>query len=233
MNVFYTHNVLETNVLSEEESYHCIKVLRMKADDTIFVIDGIGNMYVARIVLADTRHTRVEILSVQQDFGKRNYSLHLAVAPTKNIDRFEWLVEKSVEIGVDCITPLNCRFSERRTIKTERIEKIALSATKQSLKAYLPKINPMTDFTELVLQSTESQRFVAHCYNLPKENLLKICNSRQSTLVLIGPEGDFSEQEITQALDIGFRSVSLSDSRLRTETAGVVAANTVALANIV
>ncbi len=233
MNVFYTHNILETNVLSEEESYHCIKVLRMKADDTIFVIDGIGNMYVARIVLADTRHTRVEILSVQQDFGKRNYSLHLAVAPTKNIDRFEWLVEKSVEIGVDCITPLNCRFSERRTIKTERIEKIALSATKQSLKAYLPKINPMTDFTELVLQSTESQRFVAHCYNLPKENLLKICNSRQSTLVLIGPEGDFSEQEITQALDIGFRSVSLSDSRLRTETAGVVAANTVALANIV
>lgn len=233
MNVFYTHNVLETNVLSEGESYHCIKVLRMKADDTIFVIDGIGNMYVARIVLADTRHTRVEILSVQQDFGKRNYSLHLAVAPTKNIDRFEWLVEKSVEIGVDCITPLNCRFSERRTIKTERIEKIALSATKQSLKAYLPKINPMTNFTELVLQSTESQRFVAHCYNLPKENLLKICNSRQSTLVLIGPEGDFSEQEITQALDIGFRSVSLSDSRLRTETAGVVAANTVALANIV
>ncbi len=233
MNVFYTHNVLETNVLSEEESYHCIKVLRMKADDTIFVIDGIGNMYVARIVLADTRHTRVEILSVQQDFGKRNYSLHLAVAPTKNIDRFEWLVEKSVEIGVDCITPLNCRFSERRTIKTERIEKIALSATKQSLKAYLPQINPMTDFTELVLRSAESQRFVAHCYNLPKENLLKICNSRQSTLVLIGPEGDFSEQEITQALDIGFRSVSLSDSRLRTETAGVVAANTVALANIV
>ncbi|KGN81120.1 16S rRNA methyltransferase [Porphyromonadaceae bacterium COT-184 OH4590] len=233
MHIFYTHNILDTGVLSEEESYHCIKVLRMKTDDTIGIIDGIGNMYEARIVLADTKHTRVEILSVQQDFGKRNYSLHLAVAPTKNIDRFEWLVEKSVEIGVDCITPLNCRFSERRTIKLERIEKIALSAAKQSLKAYLPKINHMTDFADLVSQSAESQRFVAHCYNLPKENLLKICKSQQSTLVLIGPEGDFSEQEIEHALRIGFRSASLSDSRLRTETAGVVATNTVALANII
>ena len=232
MVVFYSPNVLETNALTEEESYHCTKVLRMREGDVVQVTDGKGNMYEAKIVLPDAVHTMLAIRSVISDFGKRRYRLHLAVAPTKNIDRFEWLVEKAVEIGVDRITPLLCQHSERRTVKTERLEKIALAAAKQSLKAYIPQIDPMTRFAEITAHSDDEQRFVAHCYDMSKENLFDACRPRQSTVVLIGPEGDFSTEEVEQALAAGFRSVSLSDSRLRTETAGIVAANIAAVRNM-
>ncbi|MDR2683751.1 MAG: RsmE family RNA methyltransferase, partial [Prevotellaceae bacterium] len=139
MTIFFSENILETMALPQEESFHCTKVLRMKHNEKIQIIDGKGNLYNAKIVEPNQKCTKIEIVSIKKDFEKRSYYLHIAIAPTKNIDRFEWFVEKSVEIGVDCITPLNCRFSERKVVKTERLKKIAVSAAKQSLKAFLPK----------------------------------------------------------------------------------------------
>ena len=231
MTVFYTENILQTNVLDESESFHCTKVLRMKTNEKVQVIDGRGNLYNARIVFPHSKHTKIEILSAQNEFEKRDYYLHLAIAPTKSIERLEWCVEKAVEIGVDVITPLLCEFSERKIVKIERLEKIMISAVKQSLKAYLPKLNPMTDFNDFINQIDENQRFIAHCHNSPKEPLFKICKPKESTLIMIGPEGDFSEQEIENTINQNFKPVSLSKSRLRTETAGIVAVNTIALAN--
>jgi len=231
--LFFAENISENPVLPLDESFHCVKVLRLRENDEVQIIDGKGNLYEARIVLADTKNTCVEILSVQKEFEKRDYFLHLAVAPTKNIERFEWCVEKAVEIGVDEITPLFCKFSERKTVKLERLEKIIISAAKQSLKAYITKLNPLINFNDFVLQSTEHQRFIAHCHKTEKQQLLKVCKKNLSTLAMIGPEGDFSLEEVQFAENQGFTSVSLGQSRLRTETAGVVAVHTVALQSAV
>ena len=229
--LFFSENILETLLLPPDESFHCIKVLRLKENDEVQIIDGKGNLYETKIVLADAKNTRVEIVSVQQEFEKRDYFLHLAIAPTKNIERLEWCVEKAVEIGVDAITPLLCRFSERKIVKPERLEKIIVSAAKQSLKAYIPKLNPLANFNDFVLQSTENQRFIAHCRKTEKQQLLRVCKKNLSTLVMIGPEGDFSLEEVQFAEKQGFTSVSLGQSRLRTETAGVVAVHTAAIVN--
>jgi len=229
--LFFAENILSTLVLPPDESFHCVKVLRLKENDIVQIIDGKGNLYEAKIVLADTKNSRVEILSVQKEFEKRNYFLHLAIAPTKNIERLEWCVEKAVEIGVDVITPLLCRFSERKIVKMERLEKIVISAAKQSLKAYIPKLNPLTNFNDFILQSTENQRFIAHCHKNEKEQLLTVCKKEFSTLIMIGPEGDFSQEEVQFAENQGFTSVSLGQSRLRTETAGIVAVHTAAVVN--
>lgn len=231
MNIFYAPNILQTNVLPAEESHHCCSVLRMRSGDEIRLIDGVGGLYKAKISVADNKATIVEVIEARHDFEPRPYTLHLAVAPTKNIDRFEWFVEKAVEIGADEITPIKCRFSERKNLNIERLQKIVLSATKQSLKAYLPKINALTDFKELVRNATENQKFIAHCYDQPKEQLFRATLPKENILVMIGPEGDFSEEEVELALKAGFRAVSLSQSRLRTETAAIVAADTVALRN--
>jgi len=229
--LFFAENILETSLLPPDESFHCVKVLRLKENDEVQIIDGNGNLYDAKIVLADTKNTCVEILSVQKEFEKRNYFLHLAIAPTKNIERLEWCIEKAVEIGVDVITPLICRFSERKTVKQERLEKIIVSAAKQSLKAYIPKLNPLTNFNNFVLQSTEKQRFIAHCHKTQKQQFFDVCKKNLSALIMIGPEGDFSSEEVQFAENQNFISVSLGQSRLRTETAGVVAVHTVAVVN--
>ncbi|MDR0830497.1 MAG: 16S rRNA (uracil(1498)-N(3))-methyltransferase [Prevotellaceae bacterium] len=231
MTIFLSENILETSTLPPEESFHCAKVLRMRQNEEIQVIDGKGNLFTAKITVPDAKCTQIDIISVEKEFEKRGYYLHLAVAPTKNIDRFEWFVEKAVEIGVDCITPLVCRYSERKTVNISRLEKIIVSAAKQSLKAYLPKLNPITNFNDFITQTTENQRFIAHCYNTPKTPLFSICQPKQSTLVMIGAEGDFSEEEVKAAESVGFQSVSLGNARLRTETAGVAAVHTVGLIN--
>ena len=228
---FFAENILETCVLPPDESLHCVRVLRLKENDRVQIIDGKGNLYEAKIVFADAKNTRVEILSVQKEFEKRSYSMHLAIAPTKNIERLEWCIEKAVEIGVDVITPLLCRYSERKIVKPERLEKIIVAAAKQSIKAYMPKLNPLINFNDFVLQSTENQRFIAHCCTTEKQLLSKICKKELSTLVMIGPEGDFSLEEVIFAENKGVVSVSLGQSRLRTETAGLVACDTVALIN--
>lgn len=231
MQLFYAPDITETPFLPEEESLHCVKVLRMKEGCMLDVIDGRGGVYHARIVSAHPKRTELEILDVEHEWRKRPFRLHLAVAPTKNIDRFEWFVEKATEIGFDTLTPIECRYSERRIVKPERIEKILVSAAKQSLKAYVPKLNPMVDFDTFMSGVTEQQRFIAHCHDLPKQYLLDTCRPGGDVLVMVGPEGDFSEQEVAAALEHGFSSVSLGDSRLRTETAGVVACHLVTVTN--
>ena len=237
MNLFYAPDIAQTLYLPEEESQHCVKVLRMKVGDRIHIIDGVGGLYEAQITEAHPKRTQVEILNVQIEYGRRPFRLHLAVAPTKNIDRFEWFVEKATEIGFDELTPLCCRYSERKVIKPERIEKILVSAAKQSLKAYVPRLNPMQTFKEFMTNNSQSsfqdsQLFIAHCYDQPKQHLLHACQPTGNVVVMVGPEGDFSEEEVELALRNSFQAITLGESRLRTETAGVVACHLVTIVNV-
>lgn len=232
MALFFAPQIVEAPFLNEEESLHCVKVLRLSQGDTIQVIDGIGTLYDARIVVPSPKRVEVEILAAHPDFGSHPYELHMAVAPTKNIDRFEWFVEKAVEIGVDSITPLLCRYSERKVIKLERLEKIAISAAKQSLKGKVPVIHSLTSIDQFLSEAPEGQRFIAHCHEDGERLLLsKQIQPGSVCSVLIGPEGDFSEEEVAKAMKTGFIPVSLGNSRLRTETAAVVATHTVAVLN--
>ena len=236
MNLFYAPDILQTLSLPEEESQHCAKVLRMKAGEHIHIIDGVGGLYEAEILEAHPKRTQVSIISEQHEYGRRPFRLHLAVAPTKNIDRFEWFVEKATEIGFDELTPLCCRYSERKVIKPERIEKILVSAAKQSLKAYVPRLNPMITAKEFIGNSSflipHSSLFIAHCYDQPKQHLFNACQPGGDVVVMVGPEGDFSEEEVELALRNSFQAITLGESRLRTETAGVVACHLVTIANI-
>lgn len=232
MALFFAPQIAEAPFLNEEESLHCVKVLRLSQGDTIQVIDGIGTLYDARIVVPSPKRVEVEILAAHPDFGSHPYELHMAVAPTKNIDRFEWFVEKAVEIGVDSITPLLCRYSERKVIKLERLEKIAISAAKQSLKGKVPVIHSLTSIDQFLSEAPEGQRFIAHCHEDGERLLLsKQIQPGSVCSVLIGPEGDFSEEEVAKAMKTGFIPVSLGNSRLRTETAAVVATHTIAVLN--
>ncbi|MCI7576532.1 MAG: 16S rRNA (uracil(1498)-N(3))-methyltransferase [Bacteroidales bacterium] len=231
MYLFYTPDILTSHVLSEEESQHCVRVLRYTRGDEILLTDGKGNTYTARITNPHPKHCEFEVLTQEKQQKAHDFYLHIAIAPTKNIERMEWMVEKCTEIGVDEITPLLCRFSERKQIRTDRLEKIVLSAAKQSLTPYLPKLNELTDYDTFVRQATEETKFIAHCYKEEKRDLKDEIKRGKSVLVLIGPEGDFSEQEVEEALALGFVPVSLGNSRLRTETAGVVACHTAVLMN--
>lgn len=223
MQLFFEPDIARGH-LSEEESQHAVKVLRLHSGDEISIIDGHGGLHQAKITLPHPKKCCFSIIESKLEYGKRNYKLHIAIAPTKNIDRFEWFVEKAVEIGVDEITPLFCRFSERKVLKTDRIEKIIVSASKQSLKAYVAKLNEAISFADFLKQNHEqSARFIAHCHNNDKQEFRALIQNQEDILILIGPEGDFSESEVQDSLDRGFKAVSLGTSRLRTETAGVVA----------
>lgn len=231
MYLFYTPDIATVRELSEEESQHCVRVLRYTRGDKILLTDGKGTTYEAIITNPHPKHCAFEILSSERQQRTHDFRLHIAIAPTKNIERLEWMVEKCTEIGVDEITPLLCRFSERKTIREDRLEKVILSAAKQSLTPYLPKLNPLTTYTELLKRADEEQRFIAHCYKDDKRQLKTEIVKGKSILVLIGPEGDFSEEEVKGALNAGLVPVSLGNSRLRTETAGVVACHTAILMN--
>lgn len=233
MNIFYSPNINTTPFLPEEESLHCIKVLRLNKGDMIHIIDGVGGYFIAKIVEPHPKKTKVEIISVLDDFNNKNYKLHMAVAPTKNIDRFEWFLEKATEIGIYQITPVVCRYSERKVVKQDRLEKIIISASKQSIKPTMPIINPIIPFHEFITKfaTTSEQKFIANCYDIPKIPLLKSCKKAKDVIVMIGPEGDFSMEEVNFALQNDFKSVSLGNSRLRTETAAIVACHTVSIIN--
>ena len=243
MYLFYTPDIETSHFLSEEESAHCVRVLRYEKGDEILLTDGCGSTYYARITNPHPRHCEFEILSQEQQEKTQNIYLHVAIAPTKNIDRLEWMVEKCTEIGVDEITPLLCRFSERKNLRTDRLEKIILSAAKQSLTPYLPKLNELTDFETLMEmygeeakrrrgeEALEIDKYIAHCYKDEKRELKDAIRKGRDVLILIGPEGDFSEQEVEKAIAEGFVPVGLGRSRLRTETAGVVACHTAVLLN--
>lgn len=232
MHIFYTPDLSGENyTLDETESKHCIRVLRLEKGDEIILVDGRGAWFTAEIEDPNPKKCAVKITSRKPDFGRRNYRLHIAIAPTKNIDRTEWFLEKATEIGVDRITPLLCQHSERKEIKTDRLEKVMVSAMKQSLKAYLPQLDEMTRFTDFVRQPFDGQKFIAHCDEQHRELLKNVVTSGGNYLILIGPEGDFSPEEIEMAKQAGFQPVSLGESRLRTETAGVVACHTFNLLN--
>ncbi|RUT80060.1 16S rRNA (uracil(1498)-N(3))-methyltransferase [Ancylomarina longa] len=232
MNLFYTPDIQgKTYQLDEIESKHCVKVLRLKEEDIIHLIDGVGTLFKAKIIQAHPKRCTVECIESIKEFGKLNYELHIALAPTKNIDRTEWFLEKCTEIGIAEFTPLLCEHSERKVVKHDRLFKVITSAVKQSLKAYHPKLNEITKFKELVESDFKGDKFIAHCYPGKKKHLKEICQLNKDTLILIGPEGDFSPQEVQLAKVNNFVEISLGSSRLRTETAGVVACNIVSLSN--
>lgn len=222
MHVFYTPDIAVSPELPEEEAGHCLRVLRLGVGDEVMLADGKGTFYRAAISAASGKRCQVRVTETlpQEPFWKGRF--HLAMAPTKNMDRTEWLAEKATEMGLDELTFLNCRFSERKVIKTERIEKIVVSAMKQSLKAWKPVVNELTDFGAFVGRDFPGQKFIAHCYEGEKPLLKEVLEPGQDAVLLIGPEGDFSPEEVAKAEAAGFRAVSLGKSRLRTETAALL-----------
>ncbi len=232
MAIFYAPDIATLPELPEAESQHCVKVLRMSEGDEIGIIDGQGNRYRAEITLAHPKRCAVRIVEQEDAANPWSAQVHIAIAPTKNLDRMEWFAEKVTEIGVDSITPLLCRFSERKELKTDRLRKILVSAMKQSLKAVLPDLPEMTPFAKFVAQPFEGQKFIAHCYkDGERRELTEVYRPGENALVLIGPEGDFSPEEVDLAIACGFQPVMLGESRLRTETAGVVACHTIHVLN--
>lgn len=231
MHVFYTPDIAVTCEMPEEEAAHCLRVLRLGVGDEVMLTDGKGCFYKAVISAASGKRCQVKVTEKIEQEPLWNGHLHLAMAPTKNMDRIEWLAEKATEIGFDELSFLNCRYSERKVIKTERVEKIVVSAVKQSLKARKPVVNEMMDFARFVKQDFAGQRFIAHCNEGEKPLLKEILVPGEDALVLIGPEGDFSPEEVKLAESLGFRSISLGKSRLRTETAALVSVHIMNLFN--
>ena len=237
MQLFYCKDITPGGfcTLDAEESRHAVRVLRLREGDELNVTDGKGNLYICRIITADDRACAVEAAAQEFSIFNSQFSIHLAVAPTKNPSRMEWLVEKAVEIGVSEITLLNCDHSERSFLKTDRLEKIAISAMKQSLHTLLPEIHPaisMREWLSIFHFPLSTQQFIAHCEaDKPRTPLATAMKPGEDVVVLIGPEGDFSEEEIALALDCGFQPVSLGSSRLRTETAALYAVTAFNLIN--
>ena len=232
MHTFYTPNIMASAELPEEEAAHCLRVLRLTVGDEILLTDGKGFFYKAQIDGIAGKRCYVKIVETIEQVPLWKGHLHLAMAPTKNIDRTEWLAEKATEIGFDELTFLDCRFSERKVVKNERIEKIVVSAVKQSLKARKPQVNEMIGFTRFIRQNFPGQKFIAHCYEGDKPLLQDVLDADADALVMIGPEGDFSPEEVRQAEEAGFQAVSLGRSRLRTETAALVAVHLMNLAHV-
>lgn len=233
MQLFYNPDISNDIVqfsFSREESKHIVKVLRKKEGDSLHITNGNGWLFEAEIILADIKNCTVKIINADLQPTK-NYSLHLAVAPTKMNDRYEWFLEKATEIGIDSITPIICDRSERKLIKPERFEKILQSAMKQSLSCYLPKLNPAIALGDFLQNRLEGQLFIAHCEESERFSLKQRILPGDPLTMLIGPEGDFTEKEIILAIEKGFMPVTLGNTRLRTETAAVVACHSVAFVN--
>lgn len=231
---FYAPDIDTTPTLPESESGHAVRVLRKQAGDAIEAVDGRGVLYSCTLLDAHPRHAMVRIDSRTPLPKVWKPSITVAVAPTKHSDRMEWLVEKLVEIGIDRFVPLLCAHSERKVIKTERLEKIAVSAMKQSLKAVLPTIDPTTPIADFLheVSVTGAQKFVGYCdADTPRQLLARACRADCDTIILIGPEGDFSAAEIDACRDAGFIPVTMGDNRLRTETAALVGVDTIHIVN--
>ncbi len=227
MHRFYCPDIAETLTLGEEDSKHCVKVLRMGEGDTIEVVDGNGMLYTCRITMAHPKRCAIEVVERAEQPPHWGCRIVLGVAPTKNMDRMEWLVEKCVEMGVDRIIPLRCHNSERTVLKTERLRKIMVSAMKQSLKATLPQLDELTPVERVMAEPFDGTRCIAYCdEQLPREERKTLVGTYRpggDVMVLIGPEGDFSPEEVQVARTAGFVPVTLGESRLRTETAGMMA----------
>jgi 16S rRNA (uracil1498-N3)-methyltransferase len=224
---FYAPDAATSTELPQEEAMHALRVLRLKAGDEMMLMDGKGSYYRAEVTLAHTHHCCYEIKENLPQQPQWKGRVHLAIAPTKLMDRIEWMTEKAVEIGIDELSFLNCQFSERRVVKVPRIDKIVISAVKQSRKAWKPEVNEMVSFSDFIAQTREGRKYIAHCYDeIPRTYLYEELQKPSDTddaLVLIGPEGDFSIDEVKMAVAHGYQSVHLGESRLRTETAGLSA----------
>jgi 16S rRNA (uracil1498-N3)-methyltransferase len=233
MQIFYAPDITgDLYLLDENESRHCIKALRMGKGSPVKLIDGKGNLFEGIIRDPDPRRCSITVTGSFPDFERRDYRLHIAISPLKNPDRFEWFIEKSVEIGVDIITPIICHNTEKTRIKEERINNLIISAMKQSLKASRTILNPVSSFRDFISNQTTAIRMIAHCNSaVERKKISEILSANEDTLILIGPEGDFSEEEIRQAIDNKYFSVHLGSSRLRTETAGVAACHSVYFIN--
>ncbi|MEM6700341.1 MAG: 16S rRNA (uracil(1498)-N(3))-methyltransferase [Bacteroidota bacterium] len=232
MQLFYTTNINNQIAILEAEEARHLQVLRKKVGDQIHLVDGKGFFYLAELLELHKKEAQLRILSGEQQTPS-SFSLHIAIAPTKNIARLEWFLEKATEIGIQEITPIYCEHSERKRIRLDRLEKIVLSAMKQSNRAYLPKLNEETTFKQFVRAQQDKQifKYIAHCEEEEKVEFYDNYQARKDVLVLIGPEGDFSFSEIELAKNAGFLGVSLGKARLRTETAGIVACHTIQLLN--
>jgi 16S rRNA (uracil1498-N3)-methyltransferase len=258
MNLFYCPEInnAQALLLPEEESAHAIRVLRMKAGDAVFITDGKGMFYEGEIISDHAKKCSVKIIRSTPDSAKRDFHLTIAIAPTKNTDRFEWFLEKATEIGCDEIIPIACKHSERKSIKTDRLNKVIVSAMKQCLKSQLPKLHELQDFKTFIsshdltlnpspggegLEERGAQKFIGHIPELsesefppqgsPGKPLHSVCKKGENVLIAIGPEGGFSEEEVALAIRNGFTAISLGNSRLRVETAGVVACSIINVIN--
>ncbi|MTH15385.1 16S rRNA (uracil(1498)-N(3))-methyltransferase [Flavobacterium sp. LC2016-01] len=233
MQLFYNPDIDETTQtfnFDKEESRHIIKVLRKKDADILHVTNGQGLLFETEITLASDNKCIVDVLSIKKT-EEPKFRLHLAVAPTKMNDRFEWFLEKATEIGIQEITPIFCDRSERKAVNADRFEKIILAAMKQSNETFLPKLNPAVSFKEFIKQKNTGLQFIAHCEETNKKSLKDALKPNENVTLLIGPEGDFSEKEIALAIENNFQPVALGNTRLRTETAAVVACHSVVFFN--
>jgi 16S rRNA (uracil1498-N3)-methyltransferase len=233
MQIFYAPGISgDSYILDENESKHCIRVLRMTKGTNVKLIDGKGNLYEGIISDPDSKKCIISVTGIIKDFEKRDYRLHIAISPLKNPERYEWFVEKSVEIGVDELTPLICRNTEKPGIKSERVNNLIISAMKQSLKATKTILNDPCPFYEFISREYNGIRMIAHCNNsLDRSKISEAYLKNENALMLIGPEGDFSEEEIASAITKGFLPVHLGKSRLRTETAGIAACHSIYFLN--
>lgn len=236
MQLFYAPDLTPPlHTLSEEESKHCVRVLRLGCGDTLYITDGQGSLFCCEITDDHPKHCTVRVVSTQTEFEKRPYALTMAVAPTKNADRYEWFLEKATEVGVTAFVPLETEHSERRVFKPERAEKVITAAMKQSLKAYRPVLYPLTAFSKLVQTPFGGRKLIAHCdtaqTSAGKTYLPATLCAGEAALVLIGPEGDFSPAEIALAAAHGFEEITLGQMRLRTETAALAAVVMASVAN--
>jgi len=231
MHLFYTSAVDGRNcLLGMEESRHCIRVLRLGEGDMIDLTDGAGNFYLGRLTKVSQKGCEVDLVDVRPDAPKP-WKLHVAIAPTKNLDRFEWFLEKATEIGIDQITPLICEHSERKSLKPERLTKVLVAAMKQSLRAWLPVLNSQARLSDFISMDLKEQKFMGYCESGNEPELQEVYTRGADTVILVGPEGDFSPGEVNLAMKAGYTPVSLGPARLRTETAGVVATHTISLVN--
>ena len=233
MQLFYNPDITEDThsfFFDREESKHIIKVMRKKGGDILFVTNGLGFLFKTEITLASDNKCTVKIVGFEKA-EKIKYHLHMAVAPTKMNDRYEWFLEKATEMGISEITPIICDHSERKFVKSERFDKIILSAMKQSAQCYLPKLNDPMAFKDFIKLSNSGQQFIAHCEETDKKSLKEMIKSAEDITILIGPEGDFSEKEIALAIENNYLPVSLGNTRLRTETAAIVAVHSIAFIN--
>ena len=226
---FFVPDAANQNALPHDEAAHAVRVLRLREGDEIFLIDGMGTFHKAQVTMATNHHCLYSILESMPQRPLWNGDIHVAVAPTKLMERMEWMAEKATEVGISQLSFLLCRFSERRVVKTDRIERIVVAAVKQSRKAWKPVVNPMISFEEFIANHSEGNRFIAHCYDeVPRYDLFEcLCSpqvdSAADVTILVGPEGDFSIDEVKTAVSAGYVPVSLGNSRLRTETAALAA----------